>query len=88
MLTLNHHWPVLTSSANVGSFQKHYGKGSSDREALEAALNAGRHPLEVPIVIGDKEVSWMSLSFENIATKWYIVQELVRVSTKKSCGAL
>jgi 1-pyrroline-5-carboxylate dehydrogenase len=34
---------------------KHYGKGSSDREALEAALNAGRHPLEVPIVIGDKE---------------------------------
>lgn len=38
--------------------QKHYGKGSPDREHLAAAVAAlkGKGPLEIPLVINGKSV--------------------------------
>jgi 1-pyrroline-5-carboxylate dehydrogenase len=38
--------------------QKHYGKGSADREGLNAAIEAfqKRAPLDIPLVLGGKSV--------------------------------
>ena len=40
--------------------QKHYAKGSLDREKLETAVRVlkAKSPLEVPLVVGGKEVGF------------------------------
>lgn len=44
--------------------QKHYTKGSADRQALEAALEAltKKAPIEVPAVVAGKQVQQVSFS--------------------------
>lgn len=45
-------------SANALHLQQHYAKGSAQREGLTAAVEKlkGKLPLQVPVVVGGKEV--------------------------------
>ena len=45
---------------------KHYTKGSPDREGLASALSAfgKKAPIDIPLVIGGKSVSCPSMSFD------------------------
>ena len=59
-------WVATVDQARAATDQgqKHYEKGSADREKLTAALKAVRQqgPLEIPIVVAGKEVKTSSIS--------------------------